>query len=264
MTQPKRIYGPYFCGCLKRSFEVVDSWSGKVIIELLVVLLIFFQQIWSDLCLVDTSCWEGKKAHSFLIRCCFFVNLWTFRIVHFAPRWQQGSWKNGLFHFKTGIVHSGWTKHLVQNPYYFPQRSDMAHHEKDVINAMYIVMREPTNLSWQGLQPRPLKEVAQAGLPFRMFVRYLWFFSEESLLDSLLTSKKWNSAAFFEECQVGEADPEDKKAQCLLTRIQIQRFVFSSVEPGSWVWTSADDLDDLQNLGVPYYAKQWKSCKHHS
>ena len=119
---------------------------------------------------------------------------------------------------------------------YFPQRSDMAHHEKDVINAMYIVMGEPTNLSWQGLQPRPLKEVAQAGLPFRMFVRYLWFFSEESLLDSLLTSKKWHSAAFRgEECQVGEADPEDKKAQCLLTRIQIQRFVSSSVEPGSWV-----------------------------
>ena len=115
-----------------------------------------------------------------------------------------------------------------------PQRSDMAHHEKDVINAMSIVM---TNLSWQGLQPRPLKEVAQAGLPFRMFVRYLCFFSEESPLDSLLTSKKWHSAAFFEQCQVGEADPEDKKAQCLLTRIQIQRFVFSSVEPGSWVFS---------------------------
>ena len=150
-----------------------------------------------------------------------------------------------------------------------PQRSDMAHHEKDVINAMSIVM---TNLSWQGLQPRPLKEVAQAGLPFRMFVRYLWFFSEESPLDSLLTSKKWHSAAFFEECQVGEADPEDKKAQCLLTPDTNPAFCFFKC----WTWelgifTSADDLvvtcgdlEDLQNLGVPYYAKQWKSYKHHS
>lgn len=49
---------------------------------------------------------------------------------------------------------------------------------------------------------------------------------------------------------MGEADPEDKKAQCLLTRIQIQRFVFSADD----LVVTCGDLEDLQNLGVPYYA----------